>query len=113
MTVHWCGTGLSSGPGLRRLIAGGHKVVVWNRTVEKAREAVGDLTGDIRAYSLEALAAALQSGDVAISMLTVDHHVGIARACLAKEYSGKNVLRLHRCLRTFNRQGFVLAIGVY
>ena len=84
MTVHWCGTGLSSGPGLRRLIAGGHKVVVWNRTVEKAHEAVGDLTGDIRAYSLEALAAALQSGDVAISMLTVDHHVGIARACLAK-----------------------------
>jgi len=84
MTVHWCGTGLSSGPGLRRLIAGGHKVVVWNRTVEKAREAVGDLTQDIRAYSLEALTAALQPGDVAISMLTVDHHVGIAKVCLAK-----------------------------
>jgi saccharopine dehydrogenase-like NADP-dependent oxidoreductase len=84
MTVHWCGTGLSSGPGLRRLIAGGHKVVVWNRTVEKAREAVGDLTSDIRAYSLEALTAALAPGDVAISMLTVDHHVGIAKACLSK-----------------------------
>ena len=41
MTVHWCGTGLSSGPGLRRLIQGGHKVVVWNRTVDKAREASG------------------------------------------------------------------------
>jgi hypothetical protein len=49
MTIHWCGTGLSSVPGLRRLIGGGHKVVVWNRTVEKAREAVGDLTQDIRA----------------------------------------------------------------
>lgn len=84
MTIHWCGTGLSSGPGLRRLIEAGHPVVVWNRTVEKAREAVGDLTQDIRPYSLEALTAALQPGDVAISMLTVDHHVGIAKACLAK-----------------------------
>jgi saccharopine dehydrogenase-like NADP-dependent oxidoreductase len=84
MTIHWCGTGLSSGPGLRRLIEGGHKVVVWNRTVEKAREAVGDLTQDLRAYDLAALTAALQPGDVAISMLTVDHHVGIAKACLAK-----------------------------
>ena len=84
MTIHWCGTGLSSGPGLRRLIQSGEKVVVWNRTVEKAQEAVGDLTTDIRAYSLEALTAALAPGDVAISMLTVDHHVGIAKACLDK-----------------------------
>ena len=52
MTIHWCGTGLSSAPGLRRLIEAGHKVVVWNRTVEKAREAVGDLTQDIRPYAL-------------------------------------------------------------
>ena len=84
MTIHWCGTGLSSGPGLRRLIEGGHKVVVWNRTVEKAREAVGDLTDDIRAYSLEALTAALEPGDVAISMLPADQHVAIANVCLQK-----------------------------
>ena len=84
MTIHWCGTGLSSAPGLRRLIEAGHKVVVWNRTVEKAREAVGDLTQDIRPYSLADLTAALQPGDVAISMLTADHHVPIATACLAK-----------------------------
>lgn len=84
MTIHWCGTGLSSGPGLRRLIENGHNVVVWNRTVEKAREAVGDLTQDIRAYSLEALTAALEAGDVAISMLTADQHVSIAKACLSK-----------------------------
>jgi len=84
MTIHWCGTGLSSGPGLRRLIEAGHSVTVWNRTVEKARETVGDLTQDIRAYSLEALTAALYSGDVAISMLPADSHVPIALACLAK-----------------------------
>jgi saccharopine dehydrogenase-like NADP-dependent oxidoreductase len=85
MTIHWCGTGLSSVPGLRRLIEGGHKVVVWNRTVEKAREAVGDLTHDIRPYTLAALTDALQPGDVAISMLPADQHVAIAKACLAKD----------------------------
>lgn len=84
MTIHWCGTGLSSGPGLRRLLANGHKVVVWNRTVEKAHEVVGDLTQDIRAFSLDALSAALQPGDIAISMLPVDQHVNIAKACLTR-----------------------------
>ena len=84
MTIHWCGTGLSSGPGLRRLIENGHKMVVWNRTVDKAKDAVGDLTKDIRAYSLAALAAALEPGDLAISMLPADQHVAIAKACLAK-----------------------------
>lgn len=84
MTIHWCGTGLSSGPGLRRLVEAGLPVVVWNRTVGKAREVVGDLTQDIRAYSLEALAAALQPGDVAVSMLPADQHVAIARVCLQR-----------------------------
>ncbi|NBO21227.1 MAG: saccharopine dehydrogenase [Rhodobacteraceae bacterium] len=84
MTIHWCGTGLSSVPGLRRLIEGGHKVVVWNRTLDKARAAVGDLTADIRAYDLPALQAALAPGDLAISMLPADQHVAIAQACLAK-----------------------------
>jgi saccharopine dehydrogenase-like NADP-dependent oxidoreductase len=82
MTIHWCGTGLSSIPGLRRLIEAGHPVVVWNRTVEKARAEVGDLTQDIRAFSLEALAAALKPGDIAVSMLPADQHVGIAKLCL-------------------------------
>ncbi|PZF77885.1 saccharopine dehydrogenase [Aestuariivirga litoralis] len=83
-TIHWCGTGLSSGPGLRRLLENGHKVVVWNRTVSKAQEVVGDLTKDVRPYSLEALTAALEPGDIAISMLPADQHVAIAKACLAR-----------------------------
>ena len=82
MTIHWCGTGLSSIPGLRRLIEAGHPVTVWNRTVAKARAEVGDLTQDIRAFSLEALAAALKPGDIAVSMLPADQHVGIAKLCL-------------------------------
>ena len=84
MTIHWCGTGLSSVPGLRRLISNGHKVVVWNRTVEKARKEVGDLTNDVRPFSIEALIAALEPGDIAVSMLPADQHVTIAKACLAR-----------------------------
>lgn len=84
MTIHWCGTGLSSGPGLRRLIESGHPVIVWNRTVAKAEEALQGLKAEVRPYSLEALKAALAKGDVAISMLPADQHVGIATACLDK-----------------------------
>jgi saccharopine dehydrogenase-like NADP-dependent oxidoreductase len=84
MTIHWCGTGLSSGPGLRRLIEAGHPVVVWNRTVARAKEVLAGLQADIRAWSLPALTAALAPGDLAVSMLPADQHVGIATACLSK-----------------------------
>lgn len=83
MTIHWCGTGLSAVPGLRRLIGEGRAVTVWNRTPEKARAAVGDLTEDIRAFDLGALAAALAPGDVVVSMLPGDWHVPIAEAAIA------------------------------
>lgn len=82
MTIHWCGTGLSSIPGLRRLIEAGNPVTVWNRTVAKAQAEVGDLTKDIRPFSLDALAAALKAGDIAVSMLPADQHVAIAKLCL-------------------------------
>ncbi len=82
MTIHWCGTGLSSVPGLRRLIGAGHAVTVWNRTVEKAREAVGDLSDDIRVFDEAALAAALSPGDVVVSMLPGDWHVPLAEMAI-------------------------------
>ncbi|KPN61707.1 saccharopine dehydrogenase (NADP+, L-glutamate forming) [Aliiroseovarius crassostreae] len=82
MTIHWCGTGLSAIPGLRRLIGNGQDVVVWNRTIDKAREAVGDIAKDIRAFEMDALDAALQPGDIAVSMLPGDLHVPVAELCL-------------------------------
>ena len=84
MTIHWCGTGLSAIPGLRRLIEAGQPVMVWNRTVAKAEEAVGDLIKDIRAFDLDAIGAALQPGDVAVSMLPGDWHVPLAELCISK-----------------------------
>ena len=84
MTIHWCGTGLSAIPGLRRLIEAGHDVTVWNRTVDKARAEVGDLTDDIRAFDIGALGEVLKKGDVIVSMLPGDWHVPLAELCIAK-----------------------------
>ena len=85
MTIHWCGTGLSAIPGLRRLIAGGHEVTVWNRTPEKAQAEVGDLTDAIRAFDIDVLRAAVAPGDVVVSMLPADWHVPLARLCLEQD----------------------------
>ena len=84
MTIHWCGTGLSAIPGLRELIQTGQPVKVWNRTVEKAQEAVGDLTQDINHFEHSTIEAALQPGDVIVSMLPGDWHVPLAEMALAK-----------------------------
>lgn len=84
MTIHWVGTGLSAIPGLRRLLTGKTPVVVWNRTVDKARAAVGDLAQDIRAYDPQALTEALAAGDVVVSMLPADQHPALARICVEK-----------------------------
>ncbi len=84
MTIHWCGTGLSAIPGLRRLIENGHEVTVWNRTPDKAREAAGDLTDDIRAFDMAAISQAVQKGDVIVSMLPGDWHVPLAELAIEK-----------------------------
>ncbi|MFY0693351.1 MAG: saccharopine dehydrogenase NADP-binding domain-containing protein [Paracoccaceae bacterium] len=84
MTVHWCGTGLSAIPGLRRLIENGHDVQVWNRSTDKAEAAVGDLTDRISAFDMDALAAALAKDDVVVSMLPGDWHVPLAKLCISK-----------------------------
>lgn len=84
MTIHWCGTGLSAIPGLRRLIDAGHPVIVWNRTVETARAAVGDIATDIRAFDMAAIKSAAMSGDIVVSMLPGDWHVPLAEMCLSE-----------------------------
>lgn len=83
MRIHWCGTGLSSGPGLRRLIGAGHPVRVWNLPVDAARAVVGDLTGDIHAMEPGALEAVLEAGDIVVSMLPAELHVPLAQLCVA------------------------------
>jgi saccharopine dehydrogenase-like NADP-dependent oxidoreductase len=82
--IHWVGTGLSAIPGIRRLAERNHPLTVWNRTVAKARDELGDVVSDIRAFDMDSLADALASGDVVISMLPGDWHVPLAELCLSK-----------------------------
>ena len=67
--VHWLGTGLSSIPGLRKLLKKGYETFVWNRTVEKAQNLLGDLTNNIYKFDFNELEKQTKSGDVLISML--------------------------------------------
>ena len=82
MTIHWCGTGLSAIPGLRQLITNGHDLIVWNRTIEKAMSAVGDITTSIKEFDIHELGSHLEKGDIVVSMLPGDWHVPLAKLCL-------------------------------
>ena len=85
MTVHWCGTGLSAIPGLRKLILDGNKVIVWNRTVRKAREALEGSEVKICAFDIEELEKKLNPKDIVVSMLPGDWHVPLAKLAISKK----------------------------
>ena len=82
--IHWLGTGLSSIPGLRKLLKKGYDTFVWNRTVEKAQNMLGDLTNDIYKFDFNDLEKQITSGDVLISMLPASYHLDVANLCLKK-----------------------------
>ncbi len=86
-TVHWLGTGLSAVPGIRRLAQGDLPLVLWNRTVNKAEQAVSgiDKHVGIRQLDLDALTDEVQAGDILVSMLPGDWHVRIAELALSKD----------------------------
>lgn len=83
--IHWCGTGLSSGPGLRRLIDQGRAVTVWTIDEPAAYALIGGRPARIAAYSPQALRAALNPGDVVVSMLPPDLHLSLAEIALDAE----------------------------
>ena len=84
--IHWLGAGLSSVPGIRRLITEGRSITLWNRTVAKAESAVAGLSGNcsIEAFTIDALAEKLEEGDIVVSMLPATMHMTIAQLCLEK-----------------------------
>jgi len=86
-TIHWAGAGLSAIPGLRRLIKRGHTVKVYNRSVEKAQQAISDLDGDtpVIKFDIDTIAANLNPGDIVVSMLPGDFHVPLAQMCLQQK----------------------------
>ncbi|MEV7414921.1 saccharopine dehydrogenase C-terminal domain-containing protein [Streptomyces sp. NPDC089919] len=87
-TVHWIGTGLSTGAsGLGHVCDRAERVLLWDRTAERAAERLAalGLTGraEVRAYEPAALAAESAPGDVLVSMLPAAEHPALLRIALA------------------------------
>jgi saccharopine dehydrogenase (NADP+, L-glutamate forming) len=84
--VHWLGAGLSSAPGIQRLIANGQELWLWNRTVSKAEAVLHKLQGRCQARQLDwqQLAEHLSPGDIVVSMLPGTYHVKVASLALDK-----------------------------
>ena len=83
--IHWLGTGLSAIPGLKMLIENKHSVIVYNRTVDKAIDALSGVNGDYQvvSFSLKAIEQHASAGDIVISMLPGNFHVPVAELCLS------------------------------
>ncbi|RST19067.1 saccharopine dehydrogenase [Streptomyces sp. WAC05374] len=87
-TVHWIGTGLSTGrSGLALLCDRAARVVLWDRTADRAaaRLAAHGLTGraEVRALEPEALEREVGAGDVVVSMLPAAEHPRLLRLAIA------------------------------
>ncbi|MFI9029280.1 saccharopine dehydrogenase C-terminal domain-containing protein [Streptomyces sp. NPDC053560] len=86
-TVHWIGTGLSTGrTGLGVLCEQAERVVLWDRTAARAadRLAALGLTGraEVRALDDGALESAVGAGDVLVSMLPATEHPRLLRLAI-------------------------------
>ena len=83
--IHWLGAGLSAIPGLKMLIENDHSVIVYNRTVKKASDALLGVKGNyqIVEFSLEAIKKNAIAGDVIVSMLPGNFHVPVAELSLS------------------------------
>ena len=100
MTIHWCGTGLSAIPGLRRLLEAGHDITVWNRTVDKAQEAVGDLLHEAGHIAM----SPPSKRDVMGGTLDEELGVQLEMAAIAWSYAACSFLKLDP-KRGFPRDG--------
>ncbi|NLU80657.1 saccharopine dehydrogenase [Micromonospora sp. HNM0581] len=85
-TVHWVGTGLSTGSGLALLCEQAERLVLWGRTDEQAAGTLDrlGLTGraEARALTDDALADAMRPGDVLVSMLPATEHLALLRSAI-------------------------------
>lgn len=86
-TIHWLGAGLSSLPGIKKVAQSTQPLILWNRTLAKAEQAVASLGINIPIKQLDwfSLEAAVNPGDVVISMLPATMHLHVAELCLGQQ----------------------------
>ncbi|MEV3991480.1 saccharopine dehydrogenase family protein [Streptomyces sp. NPDC049837] len=87
-TVHWIGTGLSVGrSGLGLLCERAARVVLWDRTADRAAERLAALglagRAEVRALGPGALESEVGAGDVVVSMLPAAEHPRLLRLAIA------------------------------
>ena len=82
--IHWLGAGLSSAPGIKRLIGNGAELWLWNRTLSKAEAVIHNLEGQCQARTLDwqQLASNVSNGDILVSMLPGSFHLQAAQLAL-------------------------------
>ncbi|PZS38156.1 MAG: saccharopine dehydrogenase [Pseudonocardiales bacterium] len=87
-TIHWIGTGLSTGAGLGVLCDLAPRVLLWARTAAKAEDCLTRLgfsgRAATRAFDLTSLAAELDVGDLVVSMLPATEHVALLQLCIKR-----------------------------
>ncbi|MCO4797985.1 MAG: saccharopine dehydrogenase NADP-binding domain-containing protein [Colwelliaceae bacterium] len=84
-TIHWLGAGLSSAPGIKELAKKETSLIVWNRSLEKAKVTLADNSIDIRQLDWNTLTHVVKPGDVLVSMLPATMHIKVAKLCLQKK----------------------------
>ena len=84
--VHWLGAGLSTPPGIKRLVELGYELWLWNRGLDKAQAILDEVTGNCQARVLDwqALEANISKGDLLVSMLPGTFHVQAAELAIAQ-----------------------------
>ncbi|MAF18053.1 MAG: saccharopine dehydrogenase, partial [Oceanospirillaceae bacterium] len=85
--VHWLGAGLSTPPGIQRLVQQGYELWLWNRSLDKAQGILHQLTGQCQARQLdwEQLDNAVNAGDILVSMLPSSLHQRVAELAISKD----------------------------
>jgi saccharopine dehydrogenase (NADP+, L-glutamate forming) len=86
-TIHWLGAGLSAVPGIIELAKKETPLIVWNRSLPKAEQALKNyaVDVDVRQLDWDALAETVKKGDVLVSMLPATLHLTVAKFCLAHQ----------------------------
>ena len=85
-TIHWLGVGLSSTPGIKYLSTSKHKLLVWNRRIDKAQAMLQDaqIECDLQQLDWNTLTETVKAGDILVSMLPATMHLTVAELCLSK-----------------------------
>ncbi len=86
-TIHWLGAGLSSIPGIEKLAKDKRQVIVWNRSLAKAKASLQQIADKIDIQQLEwsELTKSVQAGDILVSMLPATMHLQVAELCIDKK----------------------------